>query len=286
MLHFDIFYKISLHCEPYSLCVNKELSSLYKDSWFQDSLQTKYPDKKLYTQTNYKDLYIRYLSEGNIYFKIHKQEPVKLLIKGIKAQHFHGDLILTFNGELYHQINNEIILIDTEVIDLNSNVYIKENRCYKYLEDKTEEIKLDIKEKYKSVIYYYGVIFILTDLGLHQFIEHFNMLLFISNIIDIFHDKYIYIVDINEKNYIYHIESFIAVPISAMEIRTYKNTKWLCNKNLELPIITDKYLSDGKYILSKNNLYKYKQGNPIKLIDQDVLNFINSGNYCIYYIKS
>src|SRR5579872_6038121 len=84
-LPYDIFRLISLYLPPEYLSVNGELRSMYNDGWFHDKLQVCNPDDKLYTSTNYRDLYRKYLREGNIYeFKFYS-DPKLLPIRGIKA---------------------------------------------------------------------------------------------------------------------------------------------------------------------------------------------------------
>jgi hypothetical protein len=136
MLHIDLFYEISLRCKPYILSVNKELNLLYSDDWFLIKLNNLFPGRKLFTVIDYKDLYKRYLAEGDIYCS-HENINKKLLVRGIKARHGYTFInklykyILTFNGELYLQEKDEVTLVDTEVVDIASfNNYIKNNKAY------------------------------------------------------------------------------------------------------------------------------------------------------------
>lgn len=142
LLHKDLFYEISLHCEPFKLSVNKELQALYNDQWFKEALQIISPGKKLFTITNYKDLYKNYTLEGKIYSYYNDVVGCR----GIKAQCEHGKyFILTFNGELYCEKDNITTLIDTEVIDISSCGYIKQHVAYFYRKGEIKEIQFQEK---------------------------------------------------------------------------------------------------------------------------------------------
>jgi hypothetical protein len=153
MLHFDVLRLISLNLEPEKLIgVNKELSLLYDDIWYHDKLKI-LTEKTLYTTTNYKDLYDKFMLQGEIlvydsFLDFVKYNFCKLPIEGIKVCTFNDNstMVLTFNGELF--IDN--FLIDTKVIDVCECNYIKQREWYVY-DDKW--IKLDLNENFVKVKY-------------------------------------------------------------------------------------------------------------------------------------
>lgn len=159
MFPLELFNLISLHCKPCFFSLNKELHLLYNDEWFQNKLQMLFPGRKLFTITNYKDLYKKYLSETNIYYNYYRSEKDPSLsdlrsfeTKGIKVQYrgaigydyFKYDQILTFNGELYIEADNGTYLIDTKVIDISSYLYVKENGIYSNYCDTSKLVNSDI----------------------------------------------------------------------------------------------------------------------------------------------
>ena len=186
MFPLELFNLISLHCKPYLFSVNKELHLLYNDEWFQNKLQTLFPGRKLFTISNYKNLYRRYLSETDIYYiaydkrltydeisNISLDNHYKLITKGVKAQHCGTwtsgksnkyDHILTFNGELYLETDNEIKLIDTEVIDISTNLYIKDNGVY-YIFEGCYNKHDNTVTGCKQIIYNCYAIWVLTENG-------------------------------------------------------------------------------------------------------------------------
>ena len=138
-LCYDVFRVISLHLEAKKLIVCKELLNMYDDNWYHDTLQLKYPSLKLYTTTNYQDLYNKSIQEGTIYYINTDLTVIQTSSIGIKAS--YNTLILRFNGDLYYDSK----LIDTYVIDICDNGYIKLDSCY--IKSNDEFVKLNIKPK-------------------------------------------------------------------------------------------------------------------------------------------
>lgn len=208
MLHTDLFYEISLHCEPYLFSVNKELNLLYNDDWFMSKLQYLFPNRKLFTTTNYKDLYKKYLQEGDIYYLLWNSSP-RLKIRGIKAQYcdkdysghgIEGDYILTFNGELYLQNNDNVVLVDIEVIDISSWGYIKKHTAYFSMTD-GKITELTFKEELVKIICYGYDVYILSVDGLYVINEQMEKFFHKGKYIDIFLSKDIYAIDENNEYY-------------------------------------------------------------------------------------
>jgi hypothetical protein len=182
MFPFEIFNIISFDTDPYMFSVNKSLNNIYNDNWFELKLQNIFPGRKLFTTTNYKDLYKNYLSEGIIYY-INDTHHHKIDTKGVKAQYIgcnhsdpeKADQILTFNGELYLETGEGVELIDTNVIDISSNAYIKHGELYTYFFglfgichglEKWLSRHINVSHNFKQVLYDEGVTWILTENGL------------------------------------------------------------------------------------------------------------------------
>ena len=142
-LPYDILRFLSYHLPPKHLSINKEMRDMYNEPWFRDTLQFLHPSLKLYTSTNYYDLYKKYERQGTIMYYdlsvhryylsaclVNKSYDICLRTQGIKAVQ---NYILTFNGDVYLE-TDEVILIDTEVIDIsyvyNEIIYIKKDKVY------------------------------------------------------------------------------------------------------------------------------------------------------------
>ena len=272
MLHTDVFYEISLYCQPFKLSVNKELNSLYKDDWFKTKLQNLFPDKKLFTATNYKDLYKKYLEEGDIYY-VYGSYIQKLEVRGVRAQYkddfdidhkYPDDYILTFNGELYHQEKDTVKLIDTEVIDICSYGYIKNNKAYVSMTDSTFD-EISCIEKLLKIASNYIEMYILSTNGVY--IDHDQGMDFyeMKDCIDLIKSDKVYIVD---KNNIYY---------------TFKNGKF------EVVSLDREYLHiwKGKISLHGGIVSFHDEEENIKIIETNVKNIMvdDENNNTWYYIK-
>src|ERR1700722_638059 len=102
-LPYDILHLISYHLPPKHLSINKELRDIYNDIWYYDKLQMLNQNLKLYKTITWKNLYQRYLKEGEInVFNLHCDVRTTLG-RGIKAAYCginDNNLILRFNGDL------------------------------------------------------------------------------------------------------------------------------------------------------------------------------------------
>jgi hypothetical protein len=120
---------------------------MYNEMWFRDKLAKEYPGVNLWTKTTYQDLYRLSLKSGKIHriedsnqfcaYMEYKPYIVKsvgriLSIEGIKAAEITSNfyMVLKFNGDLFAVSDSTSFLIDTEVIDINYNSYIKNNEWY------------------------------------------------------------------------------------------------------------------------------------------------------------
>jgi hypothetical protein len=196
VLNLDLFYEISFFCKPFTLSISKDLHKIYTDNWFKTFLENKYPDKKLFTVTNYKDLYKRWLKEGDVY-RLSDGKQFKLKTKGLKAQcnypmslfwGIYHDLILTFNGELYMELFNEVKLIDTKVIDISSCGYIRENATHVKINMNTNERYYFHGQLHKIMQHHSGTI-ILSSEGIYKFSNNENTFNEMKDCIDIFINK-------------------------------------------------------------------------------------------------
>lgn len=128
---FEIWREISLLLPYNFLSLSKEFILLYDQSWFESKVKIRYSNCKKHKES-WEQLYKKSLKSG----KIIKNDKHHLPIEGIKAANLEWDidydLILTFDGDLikYNPSNGEIILLDSNVIDICDYAYIKEHEFY------------------------------------------------------------------------------------------------------------------------------------------------------------
>lgn len=158
-MNLDIWKLISLHLQFNGLNLNKELSSIYDESWFKNKLVIQYSDNINKHNNSWKWLYKRSLKSGQIFKYNEDKNTIKKLsiINAIKISEIKSEwilslnedlekykinTILTFDGNLYSfYIKNKYIrLIDTNVIDIDDNTYIKNNEWYVFPERRKREI--------------------------------------------------------------------------------------------------------------------------------------------------
>jgi hypothetical protein len=154
----EIVRLISIFLPSYALSVSKYTNQMYDEHWFRDKLTLLYPRLNLCTHWTYKELYKRSLEtyqfhKENFYTKTSYYRGIKvwsrrevthcMLHLDISPGTYVGDgnkiascnsnfnnLILTFNGDLYHstwdEINTQFIsnLINTNVVDVDSFTYV------------------------------------------------------------------------------------------------------------------------------------------------------------------
>lgn len=224
MLSWDIFRLFSLYLKPYAFAINKLLLTIYNDDWFHDKLQHIYPNLKLYTSTNYIDLYQRYLQQGIIMNIFSKKRYVT---NGIKAD-IKNNLVLTFNGDLYHEKDNKILLLDKHVIDLDIFSYIKSFEWY--INIKHEGFLLvNIKPttNFIKVIFKSPYFYALTNFGIYYCNHTGKKVCFypIQNCVDmIWYDK-LYVIDTNDKVYVIDQcgdKSFVCPPDKNLVVKFYQ----------------------------------------------------------------
>jgi hypothetical protein len=157
-MNLDIWKLISLYLPYNELNLNRKLSGIYDESWFKDKLN--YPNIK--SINSWEWLYKRSLKSGQIFrYNENKNTTKKLLsINAIKISEMQSEwilslnegfedynvyMILTFNGDLYsfyksRKYISDLTLIDTNVIDINDNTYIKNNEWYVFPERTNDKI--------------------------------------------------------------------------------------------------------------------------------------------------
>lgn len=167
----EIFRLLSLQLPPGTLAINKQLSLMYDDTWYEDYLQLQCPGVKLWKQTSYRDRYNKFLQSGTI-SNYRDQEIVQCIGWGIAAASINAytdceDMILNFNGELY--MDN--VLIDTQVIAIDTGTYITDNiwYCYDYYKEKWITIAVLPESQFLVVIYTNNYIYALTDQKIYYY---------------------------------------------------------------------------------------------------------------------
>lgn len=281
-LPYDILRLFSLYLEPLKLAVCWELLNMYNDNWYFDKLTLLYPGYNLYTVNDYKDLYRKSLINGTIYYdsinifgaiKIDQLKNLKYeksyITKGIHAVHISNinhTYILNFNGDVYLEHENTVKLIDTKVIGLNKNIYIKQDEIY-YRNDNTwTRLNINTYELIKVVNSKY----ILSTDGVYIIISHNSWGFYpLKECIDIeYINNSIYIVTKNNITYcldnkstsIFVITNIILKPnVGVFDnngnilIGSYQNMISSCKFEGKVNKISIMFTSP--YILSNNILY-------------------------------
>jgi hypothetical protein len=197
----DLLQEISYYLPCCNLnSVSKRLINIYDENFYQTKLKRDYPELTLKIKTTWKDLYIKSLREGKLscgtgITRTQLKIPgIKVVYNGSnygsyisgntfhKAPNYPSILILRFNGNLYkyHEDSDETILIDTDVVDIDTNIYIKDNKCihlYETTPTSTErkwtptEYELD-QGNFESVHFYGHISFAVTCKNIIYYFEH------------------------------------------------------------------------------------------------------------------
>lgn len=248
ILPYDIIRQISLYCKPKTITINRELSKMYNDIWFYDKLSLDNPGIKLYTSTNYEDLYKKYVKQGIItYYYCQYKDSHRLHTKGFKIIYHYEDnsyYILTFNCNLYKEIGNTISLIDTEVIDIDRNTYIKAYELYVYNgikfikhnlipgNHRLEENNLIVpNQKFIKVAYFSHIPLALTSEGIYYYDNNLIDYHLINNATDLISEHALYI--INNKLYTYYIGTNRNLVFQSYNLFNYKSGMGKFNNNDE-----------------------------------------------------
>ncbi len=146
----DIWKVISYHVDDKTLAVSKELSEIYDDFWYKNRLQLLFPNDEIepiHEPINWKGRFNKILSYRNrfnsyissrLLYKLHCNRNLtnttqfidKLgLVKVVSGDNMQ--LGLKYNGNLYILYKGKYALIDTNVVDMSSNYYIKNTKLYK-----------------------------------------------------------------------------------------------------------------------------------------------------------
>lgn len=130
-----MFGEISLLLPYLKLALNKDLSRLYDDSWFQDKINKKHSYYK--NAFCWKTLYKRSLKSGKFMLSGYDNHLIdnEFPIEGIKiaeAEWRYYQFILTFDGNLYKHFEqtHELEFVDDNVTDIDNFTYIKDNKWY------------------------------------------------------------------------------------------------------------------------------------------------------------
>jgi len=164
-MNFDILRLISLYLPFNFLNINKKLSNIYDESWFKDKLLFQY-DNIINNNYTWEWLYRRSLKSGEIFLYNEDHCNIQKIcnINGIKIceitsnfvlsikedlEKFKFNMVLTFTGDLYSfyrdkEYVSDLILIDTDVIDIDDNAYIKNNQLYVFPERTNKTITAKI----------------------------------------------------------------------------------------------------------------------------------------------
>jgi hypothetical protein len=305
MLDDDVLRLISLELSPHKLSVCKRLHCMYNDSWYEDKLKILNPDKTLFIQTNFKDLYTKYSKQGTIFY-IEEGSTTALCTKGTKASILDVPYVLNFNGELY--CDDSLELVDTEVIDLYHCSYIKEYEWY-IIKDGIN-IKLDILPTKPFIkIIYYILIYALTEDGVYYYgnsISFFPLKGCKDMYLD---DFFLYVLDDNNVTHYLDIISHMVIerdddikviydkgifdssynPV-CFNIDYGKSHQIKFEPGLYSPSNITKYFSvRGRIIiLEKNKMYIYEYDTQIikkMLCEEDNILDIVESAYCWFFIK-
>lgn len=134
----EITKLISLDLRPnYLSLVCKLYDNMYDELWYHEYLSQRYDETEIMgTDFTFRELCERSISEGIIYARNYsnlEHFDTKIAIRGIKSvstgsQNKH--YVLTFNGKVYRCTNNLTTteLIDTNVIDIHTDCYIKKSQ--------------------------------------------------------------------------------------------------------------------------------------------------------------
>ena len=160
-MNLDIWRSISLYLQFNCLNLNRELSIIYDQSWFKDKLTIQYSDIISKHNNSWEWLYKRSLKSGQIFRYNEDKNIIKKLcpINAIKISEIRSEwilslkedlerykinMILTFDGDLhtFYKLGKYIgpTLIDTNVIDIDDNTYIKNNEWYVFPERRKREL--------------------------------------------------------------------------------------------------------------------------------------------------
>ena len=160
----DIFKCISLYMNAHKLSlVCKSFNNIYDELWYKQKLTYEY-DTRLWIQTTYQDLYKKSLQSGNIVkYTCDKnsyicgersyQIEIQYKIQGIKITKINNEkfMILTFNGDLWIHHNDLNYLLDSEVIDIDHNIYCTTHECYVIRKCKRKHLMFTTNESLLSV---------------------------------------------------------------------------------------------------------------------------------------
>ena len=145
----EALFIISLNLIPrYLALVCKFYELIYDEFWYYQYLICRYDEAEIIgTDFTYRELCERSLLEGDIYrygFGNNRHDYTKILIRGIKSIFKNGkNYVLKFNGDLYECDNTNSSLIESNIIDIISDAYIKKSVLYFLLDNEYQARHFD-----------------------------------------------------------------------------------------------------------------------------------------------
>jgi hypothetical protein len=301
----EVVYQISLLLPYNFLSLNKDLSRIYDESWFESKIKQKYSNCKQH-DNSWEFLYRRMLKSGKIFmYRGKNMHNLYAPVEGIKGSGINHryQSILTFDGDLYtYDIYGNMQLLDSNVININSATYIKKNEWYRWTEinHKAKSYLITTGKNYfLSCLYYSDNFFAITNEKIYQYNHSTGLIItdFDGGVRIIKIDTLVVIQKNDGSLYKYNKQQ----KIEKLEIGPVQRIFDGCAKLMDDSIITIRYESDryGKYlwntkiiiptnnlqgtiiyygnllILLDNNVYKITKDKQLKLIQNNVKSIEN-----------
>ena len=297
----EIWRELSLLLPVNHLSLSKDLSKLYNEKWFEDKIKIRYSvcDKH---DNSWEFLYRRSLKSGRI-FKFYNNKIYYQQMNGIKIAgiHFFNEMILTFDGNLYYFNKDYPVLLDTNVMDINRNTYVKKNEWYYINEGIKSRLIIKINKQFLSCLFSDHYVLAFTKNKIYQFDGTDELIITkCKNIAKVVrftgapiiirkHDHLLYTYDkltrkiekLPNKNVDKLFEKFVKLADGTIAYAYYKCNRYY--RQLTIKPITTSFNNligtmdcDGKiFLLIENNVYKLKKDDSLKLIFTNIRNIGN-----------
>lgn len=296
----DIWREISLLLPYLKLAINKNLLTLYDDTWFRDKLKCKQHNN------SWKLLYKRSLQSGIF---VDRYSDDMLPVEGVKiaGKERFCQLILTFDRTLYfyNSISKDLTVMDENVTDICNNYYIKGQEWYdcefenKLVTKSKEDFLMVVASNMDDCAAITNNIFYFWDYELIEIKD--------CNLVKLIYNGFYLVQDINGivKKFDYQTRSLIPVPLPKVRNLYSACVVSMNNKVMEIydEYIGNRYLFQsrkinvegkirealflrsfdcewkGMLILLDNNLYTFDT--ELKLIRENVKNLLSHRYYMI-----
>lgn len=294
----EIWKEVSLYFPYNFLTISTELTEIYDESWFEKKVKFRYPNCKQHNNS-WEFLYKRLLKSGKIH--LYENVVVSLDMDGIKRSdvNLHWYSILTFDGDLCTSYKRgNLTLLDTNVLDIHSVNYIKNNEWYHWYNGKQLICKSD--NSFISCLYYDHFCLAITINQIYQYeIDTKNLIIInfpnIKKIISV--DGIIIIQTIDGSLYKYdpdnqEIKRLHIDPVdklfnhclklkngSVKYFRYDRYRKMLLSEDISVPIDNLRgatSCNNAVLILIDNNVYKINPNRNLELFYENVKNIENS----------